>query len=78
MSIFSGIFHSRDKPKNSTAGLGFDELAGYSPITMAKNAVGLAIATEEYGAKFFANEATPSGQLEYPGTVKDPERVRDS
>lgn len=45
---------------------------------MAKNAIGLAIATEEYGSKFFANGATPSGILEYPGTVKDPEKVRDS
>ena len=40
-------------------GLGFDGLVGYSPIAMAKNAIGLAIATEEYGAKFFANGATP-------------------
>lgn len=59
-------------------GLGFDGLVGYSPIAMAKNAIGLAIATEEYGAKFFANGATPGGILEYPGTVKDPDRVRDS
>jgi len=59
-------------------GLGFDGLVGYSPIAMAKNAIGLAIATEEYGAKFFANGATPGGLLEYPGTVKDPERVRES
>lgn len=59
-------------------GLGFDGLVGYSPIAMAKNAIGLAIATEEYGSKFFANGATPSGILEYPGTVKDPEKVRDS
>ena len=42
-------------------GLGFDGLVGYSPIAMAKNAVGLAIATEEYGAKFFANGASPGG-----------------
>lgn len=33
-------------------GLGFDGLVGYSPIAMAKNAIGLAIATEEYGSKF--------------------------
>ena len=59
-------------------GLGFDGLVGYSPIAMAKNAIGLAIATEEYGAKFFANGATPGGLLEYPGTVKDPDRVRES
>ena len=59
-------------------GLGFDGLVGYSPIAMAKNAIGLAIATEEYGAKFFANGATPGGLLEYPGTVKDPDRIRES
>ena len=59
-------------------GLGFDGLVGYSPIAMAKNAIGLAIATEEYGAKFFANGAAPSGVLEHPGTIKDPSRVRDA
>lgn len=59
-------------------GLGFDGLVGYSPIAMAKNAIGMAIATEEYGASFFANGATSSGILEYPGTVKDPQAMRDS
>ena len=59
-------------------GLGFDGLVGYSPIAMAKNAIGMAIACEEYGAKFFANGAAPSGVLEHPGVLKDPERVRDS
>ncbi|MDA8227044.1 MAG: phage portal protein [Desulfitobacterium hafniense] len=59
-------------------GLGFDGLVGYSPIAMAKNAIGMAIATEEYGAKFFANGANPGGVLEHPGVVKDPKRVRDS
>lgn len=59
-------------------GLGFDGLVGYSPIAMAKNAIGLAIATEEYGSKFFANGAAPSGVLEHPGTIKDPNRIRES
>ena len=59
-------------------GLGFDGIIGYSPIAMAKNAVGMAIACEEYGAKFFANGASPGGVLEHPGIVKDPERVRES
>lgn len=59
-------------------GLGFDGLVGYSPIAMAKNAIGLAIATEEYGSKFFANGAAPSGVLEHPGTIKDPSRIRES
>ncbi len=59
-------------------GLGFDGLVGYSPIAVAKNAVGLSIATEEYGAKFFANGATPGGILEYPGVIKDPDSVREA
>ncbi len=59
-------------------GLGFDGLVGYSPIAMAKNAVGLAMATEEYGAKFFANGAAPGGVLEHPGTIKDPQKVKES
>ena len=59
-------------------GLGFDGLVGYSPIAMAKNAIGMAIACEEYGAKFFANGAAPGGVLEHPGTIKDPQRVREA
>ncbi len=59
-------------------GLGFDGLIGYSPIAMAKNAIGMAIATEEYGAKFFSNGANPGGVLEHPGVVKDPARIRES
>ena len=84
--------HSSDEAgtmKNSTVrltpydvlhipGLGFDGLVGYSPIAMAKNAIGMAIACEEYGAKFFANGAAPSGVLEHPGVIKDPQKVREA
>lgn len=59
-------------------GLGFDGLIGYSPIGMAKNAIGMALATEEYGARFFANGASPGGVLEHPGIMKDPDKVKAS
>jgi len=59
-------------------GLGFDGLIGYSPIAMAKNAIGMSIATEEYGAKFFANGANPGGVLEHPGVIKDVQRIKDN
>ena len=61
-------------------GLGFDGLIGYSPIAMAKNAVGLALATEDYGAAFFANGANPGGVLEHPGVNKpeQADRLRES
>lgn len=59
-------------------GLGFDGLVSFCPIATAKNAIGMAMATEDYGASFFANGAAPSGVLEHPGTIKDPSRVRQS
>lgn len=59
-------------------GLGFDGIMGYSPIALEKNAIGLGIAAEEYGSKFFAHGATPSGVLTHPNTVKDPQRLRES
>lgn len=59
-------------------GLGFDGLVGYSPIAMAKNAIGMSMAAEEYGATFFSNGATPSGILEHPGTVKNAQAMRES
>lgn len=77
-TLKSGTVILKDTDVLHIPGLGFDGLVGYSPIAMAKNAIGLAIATEEYGAKFFANGATPGGILEHPGTIKDPQRVRDS
>ena len=59
-------------------GLGFDGLLGYSPISMTKNAIGLAMAAEEYGSKFFANGAAPAGVLEHPNVVKDVSKLRES
>lgn len=59
-------------------GLGFDGIIGYSPIAIEKNAVGLGIAAEEFGAKFFSNGARPSGVLTHPNTVKDPSALRAS
>ena len=57
-------------------GLSFDGLVGYSPIALAKNAIGMAIAAEDYGATFFANGANPGGVLEHPGTMTDTDKVR--
>ena len=58
-------------------GLGFDGLVGYSPLTMARNAVGAAIAADKFAGKFYANAATPSGVLEFPGALKDAKTFRE-
>ena len=59
-------------------GLSLDGVKGLSPIAQAREAVGLSLATEEYGAKFFGNGARPGGVLEHPGILKDPEKLRES
>lgn len=50
-------------------GLGFDGLQGYSSIALARQALGLAAATEEYGARFFGNGSRPGGVLQADGKV---------
>ena len=59
-------------------GLGFNGLIGFSPIAMMKNALGTAIAVEKYGSAFFKNGAQPSGVLEHPGVLKNPEKIREN
>lgn len=58
--------------------LGFDGINGYSPIAMARNAIGVAMACEEFGAKFFENGARPSGILKVPHVLKDPQKLSES
>lgn len=60
------------------SGLSFDGIKGLSPISMARETIGLAQATEEFGSRFFSNGARPGGILQHPGIVKDPERLRKS
>ena len=59
-------------------GLGFNGLVGFSPIAMMKNALGSVIAVDKYGSAFFKNGAQPSGVLEHPGVLKDPQKIRDN
>lgn len=46
-----------------------DGYCGVSPIRQAANAIGLAQATEEFGSKFFANDAKSGGFLMHPGRL---------
>lgn len=48
---------------------GSNGVVGYSPIAMARQAVGLTLAAEEYGARFFGNDSRPGGVLKHPGKL---------
>jgi HK97 family phage portal protein len=73
-----GVFRLRPEDVLHIPGLGFDGIMGYSPIALEKNAIGLGMAAEEYGSRFFSNGATPSGVLTHPNTVKNPTALRES
>ena len=59
-------------------GLSFNGLVGFSPIAMMKNALGTTMAVERYGSSFFRNGAQPSGVLEHPGVLKNPDKIREN
>ena len=48
------------------AGLGYDGVSGYCPITLCRQSIGVGIATEQFGASFFGNGAIPAGVLKHP------------
>lgn len=54
--------------------LGSDGLCHYNPIDRLRNAIGLAIAMEKYGAEFFSNGGIPPlqliGPMETPAAIK--------
>lgn len=52
-------------------GLSFNGVVGLSPIQMAREAIGLSMATQEFGARFFGNGARPGVYLEHPGKLGD-------
>ncbi|WP_420239252.1 phage portal protein [Telmatobacter bradus] len=50
-------------------GMSFDGYVGMSPIQTCKNAFGIAIAAEKFGAQLFGNGAKASGVLSHPGQL---------
>ena len=62
------------------AGLGFDGVVGYSPITLAKDCIGLGLAAERFGASFFSNGARLGGILQHPAKLSQEagDRLRES
>jgi HK97 family phage portal protein len=55
-------------------GLSSDGLLGLSPIELSRESLGMALAAQDYGARFFNNDAKPTGGwIEFPGNFKDAE-----
>ena len=46
--------------------MGFDGVRGYSPVAVARQAIGMGLSAEKFGNKFFAQSARPSGVVKFP------------
>jgi HK97 family phage portal protein len=60
-------------------GLSLDGFLGISVVSAAAEGLGLSMAAEEHAARFYSNDASPSGVLTHPGklTKEGKERLRD-
>lgn len=54
-------------------GISWDGMVGLDGIKLARDAIGLAVATEEHGSRLFANGAQPAGILTTDANITDPE-----
>lgn len=53
-------------------GLSSDGYMGMNPVAIARETIGLGLAAQDYGARFFANDAKPfGGWIEFAGSFKD-------
>lgn len=58
-------------------GLSGDGIIGYNPVQLARYALSGAIAAQNYGTRFFQNDAAPTGGwIEHPSNFKDAEARR--
>ena len=69
-----------DKEVLHIVGFSYDGIVGKSPIRVASEALGIASASQEFGANFFGRGANLSGILEHPSRLSDDaaNRLRDS
>jgi HK97 family phage portal protein len=52
-------------------GLGFDGLNSFSPVGLFKEQIGLGLAAEQFGARFFGEGTNIGGFIEYPDKMTD-------
>lgn len=59
-------------------GLGFDGFQGYSVVAMARKSIGLGMAMETFGERYFGAGTHPGVIISHPGELKDPSKLRDA
>lgn len=68
MPAAADIFLAREKVLH-VAGLGFDGFLGYSVVAMARKSIGLGMAMETFGSRFFGEGTHPGVIVEHPNKL---------
>lgn len=58
-------------------GLSSNGIIGYNPIQVARGAVATGLAAQDYGYRFFQNDAKPGGWIEHPKSFANEEQGRE-
>ena len=61
-----------------TPGLSFNGLVGYSPIAAARESIGLGMALEEFGERYFGDGLHPGAVITHENVLKDPKAFREA
>jgi HK97 family phage portal protein len=70
------IWHLKNMPIScSFNGQVPEGVLGISPIAAAKEAIGLSLAADQYGGRYFANNAVPGLNLQFPAKLTDNARA---
>jgi HK97 family phage portal protein len=65
------IWHVKNMPISASYSGSMPEgIVGLSPISIAQEAVGIAMAADQYGGRYFANNAAVGMGLQYPDHIK--------
>jgi HK97 family phage portal protein len=56
--------------------LSSDGVVGINPIAASRETIATGLSAQSYGMRYFENDATPGGWIEYPGQFKDDEQKR--
>jgi HK97 family phage portal protein len=80
------LIYTVQLPDNTSKNLRADRILhisaplGLSPISQARESLGITMAAEEYAGRFYSNDSSPGGVLEHPGSLSKEAaaRLRDN
>lgn len=80
VKVDNHVYTVPDKDMIHIPGLSFDGMQGYSPLAVMRESMGLGLAAQKFGARFFGSGANMDGVVQVPGSLNDKayERLRNS